>query len=286
MSARARLNLGLLILLGGLALLAWLRPNQAPAEFSLTKLDPSTVARIRIQRADKPTIEITRQNRQWRLTAPITLPANEVRVGALLDLAEVTSETRYDAAELELDKYGLADPVVSIMLNDQAFSFGNINPVTYRRYVQVEDSVYLISSAMAELETADAAAYVAPKLLPASSEIRALALPDLELERAENGGWQSSSRKFSQAGIEARVDAWREAQAYQVTAYRKGENARFPERAAIELVNGQKLIFAIVAREPELILARPRLGIQYHLPAQAAGPMLDPGSHAAEAPNN
>lgn len=279
MSARAWLNLGLLMLLGGLALLAWLRPNQAPpAEFSLTKLDPSAVTRIRIRRADKPIIEIKRQNGQWRLTAPITLPANEVRVGALLDLAQETSETRYDAAELELDKYGLADPLVSVTLNEQALAFGNINPVTYRRYVQVEDNIYLVNEAMAELETADAAAYAAPRLLPSGSEIRALALSDLKLERADDGRWQSSSKKLSQAGIEALVDSWRQAQAYQVTAYRKDEIVEAPEQAVVELADGQKLFFAVVAREPELILARPRLGVQYHLPAESAESLLDPNS--------
>jgi uncharacterized protein DUF4340 len=284
MTARAWLNTGLLALLVGLALIVWLRPGQKPeADTSIASLDPDVVTRIQIQRAGKPTIALERQDGQWSLTAPIALPANEVRVGTLLNLAEKTSESRYDAAELKLAKYGLAEPKVSVMLNDRAFVFGDINPVTYQRYVRVGDRVYLISDDLIDLDTAEAAAYASPKLLPAGSEIRALNLPYVRLEREDDGRWRRSSDALSPAEIHTLLDAWRKAHAYRVASLKKNSTRRSRERIVVTLTDGREVEFAIIARKPELILARPQLGIQYHLPPDAVSSVLRPESRAAKA---
>ncbi len=284
MTARAWLNTGLLVLLTGLALILWLRPGQEPeTPTPIASLDPDAVTRIQIQRAGKPTIVLERQDGHWSLTAPIALPANEVRVGTLLNLAETTSESRYDAAELELAKYGLAEPKVVVMLDDRAFAFGDINPVSYRRYVQVGDRVYLISDDLIDLDIAEPATYASPKLLPAGSEVRALSLPYVRLERENDGRWRRSSDALSQYEIYTLLEAWREAQAYQVTALHKNSTRRSHKQIEITLTDGREVEFEIIARKPELILGCPRLGIQYHLPVDAASALLRPESHASKA---
>jgi hypothetical protein len=281
MTARAWLNWGLLILLVALALLVWLRPGQTPSgEIRLTSLEPDAVTRIRIQRANQPAIELARQDRQWQLTMPMELPANEVRVGTLLNLTEQTSEQRYPAAKLKLNQYGLAHPLVSVTLNDQTFALGKINPVSYQRYVRVGEHVYLISDTLAALETAEAASYVAPKLLPADAEIVGLKLPKLALERGKDGGW-TSSPALPEASIHALLDAWRQAQAYVVGTYKQAATTSPPRQIRIRLADDREISFQIIAREPELILARPKLGIQYRLPADAVGSLLDPQARSA-----
>lgn len=280
MSARACLNLGLVVLLAGLALVIWLRPGQqSPEEAHLTALDPVAITRITIRRAGHRAIVIERRNGQWWLSSPAKMPANDVRVNSLLNLALKTSDTKYKANELNLARYGLAEPQVVVTLNDQEVAFGNINPVSYRRYVLVEDTVYLISDDLYELETADAATYVTPRLLPQGVDITALKLPQVTLEQKEGGSWrQEPPRVLTETEIEALLIAWRDAQALRVAAY---EEQPSQAQANVELGNSRELLFEVTAREPDLILARPDLGIQYHLPADAASSLLHPESNAA-----
>ncbi len=287
MTARAWLNTGLLIFLIGLSLVIWLRLGQKPeTKLSIMSLSPDVVTQIQIQRTGKPTIALERRSGHWSLTAPIALPANAARVGTLLALTEKTSESRYDAAELELAKYGLAEPRVSVMLNDRALAFGDINPISHQRYVQVGDRVYLISDDLIDLNIAEAVAYVSPKLLPAGSEVRALSLPYVRLEREDDGQWTRSSYALPQSEVRTLLDAWQEARAYQVTSLNKNSTRRSREQIAVTLTDGREVEFEVIARKPELILARPRLGIQYHLPADAVRSLLRPESHGAKASAN
>ncbi len=284
MSPRVWLNLGLAALLIGLALLAWLRPGERPAEeHRLITLEPDTIDRIRIARAEQPTIAFERRENQWTLVSPIEMPANEVRIGELLNLAMETSDNVYRARDMDLTKYGLADPTVTVTLNDQIIDFGDINPVNYLRYVQVSNSVYLISDVMAGLETAEPASYVTPKLLPAGAELQALRLPKLALRRGKDGEWKSTAGKLAQSDIDALLDAWQAAQAYRIGTYEKDQDAGSSAKAVVILANGEQLKFNVTESEAELILSRPESGIQYHLPADAAMSLLKSAPDVAEA---
>jgi hypothetical protein len=96
-----------------------------------------------------------------------------------------------------------------------------MNLVDSRCSVRMGHTIYLISDDLMDLETADAAAYVTPKVIPSCSKINALALPNVELTRAEDGQWTSSPDKILQAKMEALIENWYEAQAYQLTVHEK-----------------------------------------------------------------
>ncbi|HKH19864.1 MAG TPA: hypothetical protein VKB53_02975 [Gammaproteobacteria bacterium] len=222
MKGRAWLNLGLVVLLTVLALIAWFKPSQPPpAKNLLTALHSGAINSVRIQRAKQPTLEFEQQNRQWNLISPMQTSGNDVRIGALLNLATKASDTHYNAAKLKLAKYGRAKPQISVTLSARRFAFGDMNPVDSRCSVSVGNTIPLISDDPVDLETADAAAYVTPKVIPSRSKINALALPNVELTRAEDGQWTSSPDKISQVKIEALIENWFEAQAYQLTAHEK-----------------------------------------------------------------
>ncbi len=57
-------------------------------------------------------------------------------------------------------------------------------------------------------------------------------------------------------------------------------------QATVELAGGQALRFKITARKPELIMARPNLGVEYHLPVSSANSMLKPGSLPSNIPSS
>jgi hypothetical protein len=284
MAARTWLNLGLLMLVAVLALLVWLRPGApAPEVQRLTSLNPDAITRIAIKPAKKPAIEFELRNGGWWLISPIKMPANEIRLASIINLATTTSDTRYSARKLELENYGLAEPSVMVTLNQRTLDFGDINTVTYQRYVRVGNTVQLISDDIPELATADAASYVQPALLPEKAKLRALTLPKLKLERAEDGKWISSPAGLSQAEIEALLGAWRQAQAYQVTAYQQTGQEQSHEQVTVNLASGKQYRFVVVAQAPDLVLAHPNIGIQYHLLAADAKSLLGPGVNAAAA---
>jgi hypothetical protein len=282
MSARGWLNLGLAVLLIGLALLAWKRPgNPQPEEHRLTSLEPDAITRIRVERPERPAIEFRRRGGKWWLASPIELPANEVRVSNLLELASKTSDSVYTASELDLKQYGLAAPKVRVRLNDQTIAFGNINPLNYLRYVQVGDVVSLISDNLYDLDTAEAASYAALQLLPPDTKIEALTLPELKLGRRKDGQWQSSPNELSKAEIENLLHAWQEAQAYDATPYEKNQAARPAATVEVSLANDRNLDFNVIASEQETIVARPDVGIAYHLRVEAADSLLYPAPASA-----
>lgn len=282
MTARAWLNIVLLAALAGLAAVAWLRPGQTPPEEAhLLKPDLDAIDRIVIERAARPAIRFERRNERWWLTSPIEIRASEVRVGSLLELTIKTSHSRYDADSLELARYGLAEPPVTVRLDNMAVAFGRINPVNQRRYVRVGDTVHLINDVLLDLETSGAAAYAATALLPEDANIRALRLPDIEITRAKGGAWTSSPTELPQRVIKTTLRSWRNTSAFRVSAYEKKPSRN---RVTVGVEDGAEIVFDVTAREPELILARPDLRLQYHLPTEATESLLNPVSGSVSDP--
>lgn len=74
--------------------------------------------------------------------------------------------------------------------------------------------------------------------------------------------------------INTLAQEWMAAQALQVKLY----SAPGSQDEAAEIITlrqgAEQLRFLIVSRTPELILARPEIGIQYHLPQDAAQRLL------------
>ncbi|MBA3732151.1 MAG: DUF4340 domain-containing protein, partial [Gammaproteobacteria bacterium] len=270
--------IALVALLAGLAAVAWLKPGQTDAR--LLQIDAEAVNHIVIERARKPVIRLEKRHRQWWVTSPIVVRANPARVASVLELTITTGDTRYPADSLELARFGLANPGVTVKLDGKTIAFGRINPVTQLRYVQTGHTVHLISDVLFNLESSGAAAYASIALLPAVANIEALRLPDIDIRRAKDGAWTASPAALAPRAIKNTLRAWREASAIRVGAYRKQPSG---DRVTVALENGRAMYFEVVAREAELILARPGLRLQYHLPATSAASLL-PVSADAEQP--
>jgi hypothetical protein len=87
--------------------------------------------------------------------------------------------------------------------------------------------------------------------------------------------WQAQPDKpvLSADAIQTLIDAWQNAAALWVKPYAKGT----PQGSiTVQLTTpAQTLHFDIMARQPELILARPDLGLQYHFSAESAKALLE-----------
>lgn len=70
------------------------------------------------------------------------------------------------------------------------------------------------------------------------------------------------------------VQEWTAAQALQVRPYSVPMSQDKPPETVTVRQGGALLRFIIVSRAPELILARPEIGVQYHLPQDTAQRLL------------
>jgi len=281
MGKRALLNIWLVVALAVLVWVVWQEPGHPPkpATVKLTGLTPAAVDKIVITNRHG-TISLAKRDGAWWMTEPVKVAANPVRVDSLLQVAGAESVSRFPAAGKDLSAFGLSKPSVSLRLNDSELAFGGVAPVDQRRYVRVGDTIHLIADRYSFALTADAAAWVSRDLVPKGADIVALELPDAKLFRGDKGEWTvtPTDEKISQDAVKAKVKAWQEAQALRVAPYDKRPAHG---KVVIGLEGGQSpLQYEIITRKPELILARPEVGMQFYLEADQAQRLLTLGKPA------
>ena len=278
LSARTLLNLALLLLVAALATFVALHPakKKAPPP-RLTSFAPDQIKDIRIERQGHITITLKKQTGgHWRILAPIDTPANDFRIDNLLRLARARSYARYPVAGLALAKFGLQAPALKVFFNAQEIDFGGTEPLNHRRYVKVGDAVHLISSRYYHMLNAALPSYVSLNLLPPGSRITALHLPQLTLLHQGTARWTLTPHMpgVSADAIHSLVQAWQNAGALWVQRYKKTSKTPL-DHVTLDL-QGEKqpLRFEIVTRKSELVMARPDIGMEYHLPRNAAQHLL------------
>lgn len=286
MRSRTLLNLVLLAVVIGLGMLVFFEPGiEAPKENpKLTTLDPERVRTVRIERTTQDDIRVERNGKQWRLVEPVAARADRFRMSALLRITAAQAYASYPVGEVNLTALGLDAPEVKLFLDGTELDFGGTEPINGRRYVRLGQRVYLISDFAYYHLIGDQATFISPRLLPEGAKIDALRLPDLSLTWRE-GHWevQPEPEGYSADQANRLVDAWRFATAISVERY-KPDGTGEP----VAVVLGKEVVdFRITAREPELEIARPDLGVKYRFPGERAGELLqlpEPGEEGDSQP--
>ncbi|HEY0719629.1 MAG TPA: DUF4340 domain-containing protein [Gammaproteobacteria bacterium] len=275
LASRTWLNLALLIIVALLLLLAIYEPGkeQPPAEPALVALNSDGISTLRIERADAPTLVLERQQGSWRMTEPLQLAVNDYRISSLLRITELKSLGHFAATPESLAQYGLQPPNATLIINGTTrLDFGASTPIDQRRYVRIGDAIHLITDNYYYHLIGSPTTYASNSLLDSKATLVRLELPGLLLAQQE-GKWSATPQPadFSADQITQLIDHWRHAQALEVAPYdgRPGETVR------ITLAGSDApLAFLVTARTPELILARPDLKVQYHLPESSAAELL------------
>jgi hypothetical protein len=151
MSPWARVNL-VLGVLAAVLLGLHLWPGNAPAGATLTALDPAAVRQVRIERANRLEIALERGADGWRLTHPVSEPAQARRVEQLLAVARAPVRQAF-AAEDGLERYGLAHPPAVLQLDGLRVAFGDRDPSQQARYTLVDGEVRVIDDLFYNLVT-------------------------------------------------------------------------------------------------------------------------------------
>ncbi len=274
MRQRTLINLALLLVVAGLALLIAFAPDEeAPLALELlSDENPRAVSRIRLKPAAKTIIELRRVDGAWQLVDPMRIAANDFRVQALAGVLEAPVHARIDAAPEQFSRFGLAPPRARILLDEKEVLFGDTEPIHGRRYLLYDGKVVLVDDVYFSHLSASAANYVNLALLGRDPGPHSFVLPGIRIYR-DAGNWRldSDDGNADADSISMLVDAWRHAHATAVRPYK--QSLDWNDVIRIELADGD-LRFDLAHTKYELILGRPELGIQYHMTKGAGARLL------------
>lgn len=276
MSARLLLNLALTMLALLLVAVVWLRPGLEPesAPPAITALEAEQVDSINITRLQGEPLGFSKRGDDWFIDNDPSMPADAFQVRTILALLQAASIRSYPAEAIDLAGPGLDPPQASVMFNGTRVEIGAIEPLDKLRYVKTGTTIHLVEDRYQHLLNAGFNNFVQRHLLPHDAQINTLQLPDLTLTRTDGIHWQLTpeNKTASADDIDALVSNWQRASALYVRRIEPGEHD-----STISLTlegESEPVVFTVVAREPDLVLARPEWGIQYHLTADTGAGLL------------
>ena len=265
------LNVALLTIVVVLAWLAWRTPSRdEAAQQTLSALPPGTARHITLTRPGKPDIVLEKTGAQWQITAPVRARADEFQVLRMLTILEARPKAQFPADGLA--RFDLDPPVARLRIDAADYAYGGINTVTSEQYVRRGDTVYAVELRHGAALPADAAALIRRALLGETERPTAIALPQFSLAQAD-GKWTLAPAEtdVSQDDLQRYVDRWRQASAARAMPH-DGRQALADIR--ITLADGATLDIGILQREPQLVLWRRDLGLQYVFLAAAGQALL------------
>jgi len=272
---RSRLILNLVLFLAAIALgLLYLRQPDEPAATpeAISDINADAVISIRIERPDSETIELAKTDGDWRLVAPLATDAEDGRVGSILLLPLSGSQSRFSATDERLDKFGLEPAQLTLYFDEEKFVVGDVNPLDEeQRYVLYNDEIHLIDGRLYQRLNAPLTYYVNPALTPPDSELTRIRLPHGVISRREDG-WRVIPTRMSDRPDNI-AQQWQSTRATYIK--RRDESvAEFTPRVELEFAEHEPLTYYIIDTEPQIILARDDLGLQYHLRSNLTDKLL------------
>jgi hypothetical protein len=266
MSSRTIINLLLLLAIVILGLVARYEPGiEAPAEpGSITDITASQVHRIHINRPIRNDLVFVKQSdKHWVMEGRTSVPADSFKIRALARLAEQKPVRSYPIDEMKLADLQLDPPYASVIINNTAIEFGILEPIDDLRYVRVNDKVHLIPDSHLQLMETGFSQFVRPRLFGEDQTINAIQLPDL-LVRKTTKGWETQPPQSASTDDLAKfIATWQQASSLHIQPASTELNGEVVETRFSNNATPVRLL--IVARDPELILARPDYGIQYRM---------------------
>jgi hypothetical protein len=243
----------------------------------LTSKATDSISNIVIKRKNN-TVTISRQstdknNNQWQITQPVSVAANTFRINSLLKIINAPIHSQYAANEIDLSKIGLENATTSIQLDQTTLHFGITNPSTNLRYVQMGHTVYTIEDVYYPLINSHHSTLVSLSLLPPESQIEKLILPNQTIQQDEKNRWKSSSNTPPDE-VSKTLDLWQNSQAFGVHEYMQREN--LGEITAHLKQQSEPIHFIVTDTAPWLIIARPEIGLEYHLEIESYAELIKP----------
>jgi len=280
LSRRWLVNCALILVIAVLAFASFhfgAEPGEKPSP-RISSLQTDDIERIEL-RADALHLTLQRDDDGWRITAPVDWPADAANVERLLSVLRIESSALAELADVDPQALGLQPPKATLRLNDTTLAFGASNNIGGRRYVLVDSRIYLVPDIHLAFAAQGMPGIVDRRLLPGRYDISALRLPELEIRRNGEEQWQSSrDATATQAKLELLVGNWQALPASRILRFAGDASAGEP--IEIQFADGQRIDFLLLSTQPEIIIANPSIGLQYHFRANLYDQLLAPAADA------
>lgn len=264
LSKRWIINIVLIALIAGLSYAGFHFESSSTVEVkpTISELTPDEIHSIEIQSGDLR-LRLQRGVDGWDLESPINWPAHDTNVRRLLSILKIEANALAEAADVDLATLGLQQPKASMRFNDIPVSFGATNNIGERRYVMLDTTLYLLPDVYLVFVTQGLAGLADRRLLPRRSKIVSMRLPDLQISLDDNNIWHSNRDiEFSQSSLLQLIDNWQALQATRISHFDLGLMPH--QLIEIELADGQVIEFLLMSEDPEIVIAHPDIGLQYH----------------------
>lgn len=274
-----------LLLLVVSVLLVWLmtESNTSPSVITISdSIHPTQVTEIEIQRREQQNIQL-QLDQQWQLVQPVKARANQTRIKLLLSLLEQPVQPPIPVTDnTDLAEFGLAQPNLTLLFDQQKFVFGGTESLSAQRYIQHNQQIYLIHDDISPLLGASASSFVDNRLLDPATQIQSIQLPALLddndgqsqfttlLIYQQDNSWHSKPNVHSQDQLLTLIHNWQQAYAMQVVI-NADANINLADNlpvVLIELVDNTQRKFIVSHHDDSLTLTDPQLQLQYQFPAQ------------------
>ncbi len=264
---RSRLNIALAVVLVGLAAGIFFSQKKEEKKPPLTTLTPETINTVLIEHPDAPAIKLEkRADGGWKLTQPVQAVADKFEINGILNLATLEQKKTIAPATVKLADLGLAPPEYTVTLNNLKLAIGGMEPIQFQRYIENGDVIALTDDPPSAALDKDYADLVSKSLLPENADIQKIEVPGLTVEKSADGKWSVTplDEKVSADQIQKFVDGWKSARSlWNELDTKEGKDAK-GELVTITLKDGvMKLL--VVAREPQLQIDRPDIGVKFNL---------------------
>jgi hypothetical protein len=274
-------NLALLVAVAALAAFVYFRPSREDSAAQPLSARPAgQAALIRIEREGAPAVVVEKRDGRWHLSAPLSAEADTFQIERLLAVRSARPVQRFPASNLE--RFELDRPRLRLVIDDEAFAFGMVNAVSGEQYVLVREAVYAIDPGYGAALPVDGMQLARKQLLSGSAIPVRFDMGQFVVEQ-KAGQWllRPAPATLSQDELARWVENWRFASALRVAP--RGANPALMEMR-VDLQSGASVKLAILARAPELVIARDDEKLQYHFPAAIAQRLLQPPGTAVAEP--
>jgi hypothetical protein len=173
------------------------------------------------------------------------------------------SEASIAATDIDLSALGLQEPKAILSLNDTRILFGTTNNIGDRRYLMIGTTIYLLADIHLPFISQGIAGLIDNRLLPPSIPLQTFELAERKLSRDGIDNWQSSPATDIPADrLKQFISYWQSLEAPVVKVFKQSGEPL--EKMVAGLEGGSEIEFLLMSIYPELVIARPDLGVEYH----------------------
>lgn len=247
--------------------MGWLgQPITDPKEQtdSILNTQSQDINYIKIETKDF-TIQFNKQDNRWFITSPIKWAASDINLERLISLTKLIPHSSLPSSEIDISTLGLRFPKSVITLNNDAIVFGDTNKIGSRRYIMVNNMVHLVEDNHLPISSTGLTGLIAKTLLPQSLKLNELKLPQFTLSKTESASWSVDKTfdGYSADQSNQLIAHWQTLESTKIKPYDKKNT---PLKKIIASTDNAKIEFFLMSIQPEIIIARADLGVQYHYP--------------------